>query len=75
MTNTATIARTGEYTEAVQMSSLLAEHGFHPEPVQPLMQVTAFGGERGFRISVPQREAGQAAAELHDGGFEKCLCR
>lgn len=75
MTNTATIALTEEYSQAVRMNSLLEEQGFHPEPVQPLMQVTAFGGERGFRIAVPAREAGDAAAELHQRGFEECLRR
>ena len=72
---TTTIALTGQFTEAVLMNSILTEHGFHPHPIQPNMQVTHTGGETGFRITVPTDEARDAAAMLAGHGLEKCLCR
>ncbi len=69
------IAFTGQFTEAVRMSSILTEHGFHPHPIQPNMQVTHTGGETGFRITVPAAEAKDAAAVLAQHRLEKWLCR
>ena len=63
-----------QFTEAVLINSVLADHGFHPHPIQPDMQVTAVGGETGYRITVPTDEARDAAVLLAERGFEKFLC-
>lgn len=70
-----TIALTGQLVEAVLMVALLTDNGFHPDPLQPSLQVGAFGGERSHRITVPAGEAASAFATLEAEGFEKCLSR
>jgi hypothetical protein len=70
-----TIALTGQFVEATLMVSLLTDTGFHPDPIEQSMQVTALGGESGYQITVPEEEAALAFATLESEGFEKCLSR
>ena len=73
-TTTIAVAGQSQFTQAVLIHSALTEHGFHPHPIQPNMQVTAVGGETGFHITVPTEEARDAAALLAAQAFEKFLC-
>jgi hypothetical protein len=67
---TTTIALTGQFAEAVLMTSLLQEHSFHPAPVQSSVQVSS---EIQFCITVPTHEAREAVTMLEREGFGKWL--
>lgn len=68
-----TIAITGQLDAATLMHELLVDRGFHPQPVQPNMQVTHSGGEMGYSITVPANEAERAARVVADAGLAKWL--
>ena len=68
-----TIAITGQLDAARRMHDVLVDGGFHPQPVQPNMQVTHTGGEMGYSITVPASEAERAARAVADAGLGKWL--
>jgi hypothetical protein len=70
-----TIALTGDWFEAVRLHAMLEDRGFHPQPLQPDMQVTHTGGEMGYPIAVPSDEAEHAARALAESGLGKWLVR